>query len=300
MLAVLGATGNTGRATCEALLRSGQMVKVVGRNLEKLAEFALAGAELAIADSLDVGALTKAFEGASGIYAMIGVDPTVDDYDAHYDAIGEAITLAIEASGVSHVVALSGIGSHLPPEMTKSMGAIETGRRQEERLNTLTDVNIVHLRPGFFMQNFLRDVHSVRESKTIRGPLIADKPIAMVSAKDIGERAAELLTSHNFAGQQANDLLGPRDIAPNEATKLLGKLIEIDELDYREISIDEFRSGMISGGVSASCAAAIAGIYEGYNSGHLVPEHPRDSASLTPTTIEDFGAEFVRAFRTMA
>ena len=35
MLVVMGATGNTGRATCEALLANGEMVTVVGRNLEK-------------------------------------------------------------------------------------------------------------------------------------------------------------------------------------------------------------------------------------------------------------------------
>ena len=67
MLVVMGATGNTGRATCESLLANGEMVTVVGRNLEKLADYARAGAELAIADSLDSAALSKAFEGATGV-----------------------------------------------------------------------------------------------------------------------------------------------------------------------------------------------------------------------------------------
>ncbi len=297
MLVVMGATGNTGRATCEALLANGEMVTVVGRNLEKLADYARAGAELAIADSLDSAALSKAFEGATGVYVMIGVDPMVPDYDAHYDAISEATTVAILAAGVSHVVELSGIGSHLPPDTTKVMGAIDTGRRHGVRLDAaLTDVNVVHLRPGFFMENFLRDIPSIRERGAVHGPLTADKPIAMISAKDIGERAASLLRSRDFTGKRAYDLLGPADVTPRQTTKELGQAIGIDSLEYIEISIDAFRESMISDGVSESCAAAVAGIYEGYNSGRLVPERPRDANSATPTSIADFSMRFANAY----
>ena len=298
MFVVMGATGNTGRATCEALLASGEMVTVVGRNLEKLAEFALAGAELAIADSLDSAALTRAFEGASGVYTMIGIDPAVDDYNSHYDAIGEAITIAILAAGVSHVVELSGIGSHLSREAAEAMGAIDSGRRHEARLDSaLAGINVAHLRPGFFMENFLRDIPSIREKGAVHGPLLADKPVAMISAIDIGQKAASLLQSRDFSGSCAYDLSGPADVSPREATKVLGRAIDIDDLDYVEISIDEFRDGMISGGVSESCADAIAGLYRGYNSGLLTPEQPRDVENSTPTTIAEFAVAFAEAYR---
>jgi uncharacterized protein YbjT (DUF2867 family) len=297
MLAVMGATGNTGRATCEALLANGEMVTVVGRNLEKLADYARAGAELAIADALDSAALTKAFEGATAVYVMIGVDPTVADYDAHYDSISEATAFAILAAGVSHVVELSGIGSHLAPEVTKAMGAIDTGRRHEIRFNSvLTDVNVVHLRPGFFMENFLRDIPSIRERGKVYGPLTADKPIAMISTHDIGQRAADLLQNGNFSGTRAYDLLGPADLTPREATQELGRAIGVDNLEYVETSVDAFRESMIGHGVSESCAAAVAGIYEGYNSGRLVPENPRNADSSTPTTIAEFGVGFAHAY----
>ena len=297
MFAVMGATGNTGQATGLALLEAGETTRVVGRSLEKLADFALAGAELAIADSLDSQALTKAFEGTMGVYAMVGIDPTVDNYDAHYDAIGEAITAAVLAAGISYVVELSGIGSHLPANSTEAMGAIDAGRRHEVRLDTLTDVNVVHLRPGFFMENFLRDIPTLKKDGVIRGPLIADQPIAMISARDIGERAASLLRDRYFVGEQAYDLLGPADVTPREAANIFAEAIGVDHIDYVAFSLDEFHSAMIAGGVSESCAAAIAGIYEGYNSGRLTPEKPRNPESSTPTTIAEFATTFADVYR---
>ena len=298
MFVVMGATGNTGQATCESLLAAGQLVKVVGRKLERLADLALSGAELAIADSSDSHALTKAFEDALGVYAMIGIDATVDDYDLHYDTLGEAISTALQAAEVTHIVELSGIGSHLPAETTQSMGAIDAGRRHEDRLNALTGTSIFHLRPGFFMENFLRDIPALKRDGTLRGPLLADQPIAMISARDIGARAAALLQRCDFTGNQATDLLGPADVTPRQATNAFGRALGIDDLDYAEISLDEFHHGMVAGGVSESCAAAVAGIYAGYNSGRLTPEKPRDPDSATSTTIDDFAAIFAEIFRT--
>ena len=300
MFVVMGASGNTGRATCEALLSAGERVRVVGRNPERLAGFARAGADLAIADWLDPGVLTEALEGAAALYCMVAVDPTVPDYDAHYDAASEAIAAAVSAADVSHVVNLSGIGSHLPAAVTRTMGAIDAARRHEERLNTLTGVNIVHLRPGFFMENYLRDIPALKATDRLRGALDADRPVAMISTSDIGARAAELMRRRDFEPGTALDLLGPADVAPRHAARVLGEAIGSPELEYVQIPITELTADLQSVGVGESSANAIAGIYRGYNSRRLAPARPRDETSMTPTDIDEFAKIFAEAFRAEA
>ncbi len=296
MFVIMGATGNTGRSTCKTLLNAGEPVRAVGRNVERLADLGRSGALLAVADSLDSAALTEAFASADAVYCMIGIDPTVADYDAHYDAISEAIVVAILAAGVSHVVNLSGLGSHLPAATTRTMGGIDAGRRHEERLNTMTAVNIAHLRPGFFFENYLRDITALKATGALRGALAPGLPIPMVSTRDIGARAAKLMQQRDFKGHVALDLLGPEDVAPRDAARILGQAIGENSLDYVKISIAEFNAELQTAGVGTSCAEAIAGIYEGYNSGLLRPEAPRNAASTTPIGINSFAGIFAEAF----
>ena len=45
MIAIIGATGNTGKAAAESLLAAGEKVRVIGRTAEKLQPFVAKGAE---------------------------------------------------------------------------------------------------------------------------------------------------------------------------------------------------------------------------------------------------------------
>jgi len=52
-IAVMGATGNTGRKITEALLRAGEKVRALGRSESKLAALKRAGAEVLVGDTND-------------------------------------------------------------------------------------------------------------------------------------------------------------------------------------------------------------------------------------------------------
>ena len=296
MHVVMGATGNTGRATSRTLLAAGEPVRALGRSAARLAPLARAGADTAIADWADARALAAAFEGAAALYCMVVVEPSAPDFDARYDAVSAAIAAAIAAAGVPRVVNLSGLGSHLPAAVTRTMGAIDAGRRHEARLDGLAGVDIVHLRPGFFMQNYLRDIPSLLATGTLHGALRADRPLAMVSTDDIGARAAEFMRRRGPGADDALDLLGPADLTPRQAARALGRAIGAPELAYVQIPVAAFVAELRSAGVGESGALAIAGVYEGYNSGRLVPARARDATSATPTGIDDFAKTFARAF----
>lgn len=71
-LAVLGATGYTGRLVLDEARRAGLPVRLVGRRRVALDELAEAGEEVRIADARDEGALRDAFQGAGVVASCAG------------------------------------------------------------------------------------------------------------------------------------------------------------------------------------------------------------------------------------
>ena len=71
MYVITGATGHTGSVIADTLLAKGQKVRVIGRSKDRLERFVAKGAEAFVADVKDAAALTKAFDGARAVYAMV-------------------------------------------------------------------------------------------------------------------------------------------------------------------------------------------------------------------------------------
>ncbi len=71
MLVVLGATGHTGSVVAQTLFAHKQPVRVVVRSADQVANWVAKGAEAAVASLDDQAALTKALQGASGVYLLI-------------------------------------------------------------------------------------------------------------------------------------------------------------------------------------------------------------------------------------
>ena len=71
-LAVLGATGYTGRLVVEEARRSGVPLRLVGRRRAALEALALPGEEVRVADARDEDALRAAFEGAGVVASCAG------------------------------------------------------------------------------------------------------------------------------------------------------------------------------------------------------------------------------------
>ncbi len=79
MIVVTGATGRTGRAATEALLAKGDKVRVVGRDVRKMAPFVERGAAPYVGNVEDVASMTEAFKGASTVYLVLPEDISQQD-----------------------------------------------------------------------------------------------------------------------------------------------------------------------------------------------------------------------------
>jgi len=130
VLAILGATGYTGRLVIEEARRAGVSLRLVGRRREALEELAGPGEEVRVADGQDGDALREALSGAfavvstAGPFLEIGYAPVeaAIDVGAHYlDITGEQEfirhvheELSVPAAGAG-VVLLSAFGMDYVP-----------------------------------------------------------------------------------------------------------------------------------------------------------------------------------------
>lgn len=294
MYVVTGATGNTGSVVANRLLEQGKKVRVIGRSAERLQSFVARGAEAFVADISDQTALTKAFTGAEGVYAMIPPSVTSQDFRGDQRRASDAIAGALEQTGVKHAVVLSSVGA----DKETSTGPVAGLHEFEEILNRIAGLNVVHLRAGYFMENTLGQAAAIHSMGKAAGPLRGDLKLPMIATSDIGTAAAELLVALDFSGKQTRELLGQRDLSMDEATAIIGKAIEKPVLQYVQVPGEQMQPIFIQMGMSLNVASLILEMAEALNSGHMRALEQRSSLNTTPTLFETFvQEEFLPVYR---
>jgi uncharacterized protein YbjT (DUF2867 family) len=233
--AVMGATGHVGSVVAERLLKTGAQVRGIGRNSERLKELVGQGAIPYTGAFDDVEALQEAFKDADGVFAMIPPDYHAPDHLAFQDRVGSAIARALRNARVKFVVNLSSIGAHLG----EKTGPIRGLRNQEVRLNDIEDLNVIHLRPAYFMENLLWPIPIIHSLGVNGSPLRGDLPIPMMATSDIGAKAAAFLADLEFQGHTAFEFFGPRPVTMQEVTTILGQAIGKPDLKYVQFPYEE-------------------------------------------------------------
>ncbi|WP_347506978.1 NmrA family NAD(P)-binding protein [Pseudomonas anguilliseptica] len=148
--AVFGVSGRTGAATADALLRSGQPVRVVVRDSAKAQAWAERGAEVAVADLTDLAAMTQALSQVQGAYVVSPQHYSREDLFERAELIAEITARAAIAADVPRLVALSSVGA----DRESGTGWIRMNRMFEQRL-TDAGVSTVFLRAAYFMENWM-------------------------------------------------------------------------------------------------------------------------------------------------
>lgn len=226
MFAITGITGNVGSVVARTLLDAGKSIRAMVRDRAKGAVWAERGAEVAVADINDAGALAAAFKGADGVFALVppNFDPALGFPEA--GAIAATLKTAIQTARPGKVVYLSTIGAQATQTNLLTQHTII-----EEVLRE-SPVPITFFRAGWFMENFGWDVAPARDKGVISSflqPL--DKPVPMVATEDIGRLAAELL-QQTWTGHRVVELEGPKRVTPNEVAatfaELLGKPVRME------------------------------------------------------------------------
>jgi uncharacterized protein YbjT (DUF2867 family) len=293
MITIMGATGNTGRAIADALLAEGRAVRVLGRSAERLADLAARGAEVMVGDAADADHLTAAFRGAEAVYTLQPPNATAPDFPAYQDRVGEAIATAVARSGVRKVVMLSSVGA----DVESDNGPIAGLFRQEERLRAIPGIDLLILRPGYFLENLHSSLPLVRAQGILGGAFAPDLAFAATATRDIAAAAARSLVAVDFHGIEVRELLGPAPVTFAELAAILGERLGLPALPYVQFPYDGFAAALEQAGLSASVAGLYAEMAEGFNSGRVAPREGWTERTTTPTGFADFVGELVVTYR---
>ncbi len=297
MYVILGATGNTGSVVARTLLERGEKVRAVGRDAGKLAQLIQLGAESVRADASDAAAMAKAFVGATAAYVLLPPRAKDPELLASGDKMSGAITEAIRASGISHVVLLSSIGA----QHEKKTGPIQALHTFEEKLKQVPNLNVLFLRPGPFMENFLLLIPLVQSMGFLAGGIDGDLPMPIIATRDIGAYAATAMIKRDFSGINYRELHGQQYISHNEAAAAIGTAIGKPKLSYKHFPAFLVEQGMKQMGIPGKTAALMSEMNEAANDGRLKPLEPRSEKNTTATRIEDWAREvFLPAYNAKA
>ena len=218
MFAVTGITGKVGAAVARSLLSADQPVRAVVRDRSRSAPWAQLGCDIAVADLSDTEALTAAFAGTAGVFAM--VPPVFDPAPGFPEAMGfiNPLCAALARAKPARVVALSTVGADAPqPNLLNVLG------RMEGVLGSLP-MPVAFLRAAWFMENAAWDIDSAKSGliQSYLQPL--DRAVPMVSTDDVGRAAAALL-QERWEDKRVVELEGPQRVSPNALAAAFAKAL---------------------------------------------------------------------------
>jgi uncharacterized protein YbjT (DUF2867 family) len=295
VIAVAGATGRVGRQVAERLLAAGHGVRAVARTDEKLKPLGALGADVRPGSLADRAFLTSVFRGAAAAFVLTPVNVSAPDVNAEQRTNVETAAAAVRDSGVKHVVLLSSWGA----ELTEKSAGIIGCHLFEQLLDDIPGLNVVRLRPVWFMENFLWNIPLIKMAGINGFAIRPGVRFPTIATRDIAPVAADYLAKLNFQGRNVHYLNGPRDYTMIEVTRILGASIGEPDLRYVEFPAAIMRKGLVhSGGLSPNAADLAIETNQGINSG-LIHAEPRSRANTTLTTLEEFAATtFAPAFKT--
>lgn len=288
MIVLLGSNGQVTSQLARLLLASGHRVRVVGRSAASLEPLARAGADIAVGDPGDAAFLVRAFTGASAAYTMIPPCYGEPGMRAAQDRIGSAIATALAQAKVPRVVNLSSMGAELP----HGTGPIEGLHAQEQRLDALRGTDLLHLRPGSFMDNFLPLAPVVAEAGVLPGMEAPHAQVPMVATRDVAAVAARELATPRQSGVLL--LHAPQSVTPAQAASVLGDAIGRPGLPYVQTPAEEAKAMLRAQGFSADAADQLERLALWLSTSPMASAEA-GPVEVQPTTLEVFAREVFAA-----
>lgn len=267
MFVVVGATGNTGSAVADTLLSRKQPVRIVVRSADKGAAWKTKGAEIVVASLDDVPALTKAFQGANGLYLLVPPNYSALAWLIEQRARMDGAAEAVKKSGVQHVVFLSSIGGHI----AEGTGPIRAARYGEQVLGGAVK-NLTILRPPYFMENWAPVLGAAKGQGVLPTFIAPMAKIPMIATGDIGRIAAEELIA-GVHGRKVVEMAGPEEYSPDQVAAALGQILG-KPVTAQQAPLTAVVPTFKSFGFSDEAAELFEEMYTSFSTGAIGYEHP--------------------------
>jgi uncharacterized protein YbjT (DUF2867 family) len=279
MIAVVGATGNTGRAVVRELRQLGEDPVCIVRDPDKAREILGPDARSVVADISDRQALQTALSGARRVLVVTGHNPQLAEQQIN-------VVEAAKATGAELIIKVSGGTAVVGPESETIVGR---GHHQVEEAIRNSGLDWVILRPGLFMQNTFMQAALIRTDSKMVLPFAADLPIAFIDVRDTGALGARILRNPDgHAGQDYSFTGTGSNFAEFAAvfSDVIGKTVT-----YIEASLDEAEQALKGRGLPDWLVAHQLAIARIAARGGFSAEETRpilDIAGRAPLTMRQF------------
>ncbi|MES2645682.1 MAG: NAD(P)H-binding protein [Bacteroidota bacterium] len=289
---ITGSLGNISQPIIKKLVENGHTVKVISSNHNRVTEIEALGATASIGSVEDAAFLITAFAGAYAIYTMVPPKWDAADWKAHIALVGENYAAAIKANNIKWVVNLSSIGAHKPG----GVGPVSGLHRVENALNNLEEVNVLHLRPGYFFSNFFANIGMIKHLGILGSNNEPNNEMILSDTSDIALAAADALLALDFKGHTIKYLASDKR-TPAEIASVLGKAVGIDALPWVTFTDEQNLAGMIQAGLPQEVAANYTEMGVAMRTGEMAEDfYKQKRAVLGNVKLENFATVFAGAF----
>lgn len=166
------------------------------------------------------------------------------------------------------------------------MGPISGLHAVEQILNTVA-AHVVHLRPGFFIENYWMQLDAIRTTHQVFMPIAGDRRLAMIATQDIADVATKLLRDRFWSGQSVLGLHGPTDLSFDEAASILRQVLN-HPIAHIQTTLEQFRDALLQLGATENVAGEYVEMWSNLARPDYTPAEPRTPETTTPTTFAQF------------
>lgn len=292
MILITGATGQVGGETARELRFQAHAVRALVRDPRSAAAQALAavGVELVQGDQSRPETLGAAVAGVSAILLGSSNDK------GQVEREGNVIAAAAASGAAPRIVKIAALGT----TPGSPISILATHAEIESRL-AASGLPWTSLRPGSFMQNFLRYTDTIRGAGVFYG-CQGDAPIAMVDIRDIAAVAAACLAGPLQPGTgsagHVHEVTGPEAITYAQAAAILAAAAG-RPVAYVDVPGAAARQGMIDMGLPDWLADDLVGLAALFDSplGRNVSPVVEELTGRPARSFATFAADHAAAFR---
>jgi uncharacterized protein YbjT (DUF2867 family) len=289
MIVVTAPTGQIGSQLVRNLLNADEAVRIVVRDPGRVPADIREKVEIIKGSHGDPAVVRNAFRNADAIFWLVLPDPKAKSVVAAYVDFSRPACDAFLREGVKHVVGVSSLGRHTP--QAKGAGNITASLMMDDLIAS-TGVNYRALACAAFMDNFLRQVASIKNQGVFSSPTRGDLKMATCATRDIAATAARLLIDRSWSGTGEVQVLGPEDLSFNEMARVISEVLD-KPVRFQETSMEALKSALLSFGRSEAMAQAVVDMTVAVNKGIYSNAH-RTGESGTATSFRQWCQEVLK------
>ncbi|MDZ7900564.1 MAG: NAD(P)H-binding protein [Arcicella sp.] len=288
-----GSIGHISKPIAQQLIEAGHEVAIITSNEKNTEEIKKLGATALVGSIEDIDFLSSSFAGADAVYLMIPPKWSVTDWYAYQQEVANNYVAAIQKNQVQKVAVLSSIGTH----MGKGAGPIDGLAYLELKLNEVSDIQAVYLRPSYFFYNFFSMIPLIQNAGFMGSNMPADHTLVLTHTADIADVASQYLLEDKFNGKEVVYISSDVKLI-SEITATLGESIGKSDLAWVQFTDEQSLGGMLQAGLPETIANGYTTMGSAISSKELEADYWKneDKVAKGKVSLADFAKEFAGAF----